>query len=171
MNEISDVYLPCWTLGKPAALDFAVTSGLRLGEISNSLRDRSTACADYESRKRSFLDTEALCKQEGITFVPMVVEASGGGWGAEARGLFKEVAKTSARLTGDPPSVKQEQLLQSLSVCFHRGNARAILRRAPAIPSARSAMALAQAALARAQAENSAGPMCIDQDRSCLLSV
>ena len=92
----------------------------------------------------------------------MVVEASGGGWGADARCLFKEVAKPSARLTGDPPSVKQEQLYQSLSVCLHRANARSILRRAPPIPPACSAMAVAQAALARAQAENSAGIMCID---------
>ena len=58
-----------------------------------------------------------------------------------------------------------------VAVCLHRANARAILRRAPSIPPARSAMALAQAALARAQAENAAGPMCIDGDPPSVMSV
>ena len=96
----------------------------------------------------------------------MIVEASSGSWGAEARELFREMSKTAARLTGDPYSVKLEQSLQTLSVCLHRANARAILRRAPAIPPPHSAMASAQAALARAQAENSAGNMFVDQDPS-----
>ena len=94
----------------------------------------------------------------------MIVEASSGSWGAEARELFREMSKTAARLTGDPYSVKLEQSMQTLSVCLHRANARAILRRAPAIPPPHSAMAAAQSALARAQAENSAGNMLIDED-------
>ena len=96
----------------------------------------------------------------------MIIEASSGSWGAEARELFREMSKTAARLTGDPYSVKLEQSLQTLSVCLHRANARAILRRAPAIPPPHSAMAVAQAALARAQAENSAASMCLDEGTS-----
>ena len=56
--------------------------------------------------------------------------------------------------------------LRTCEDCLHRANARAILRRAPAIPPPQSAMAAAQAALARAQAENSAGNMFVDQDPS-----
>ena len=92
----------------------------------------------------------------------MIVEASSGSWGTTARDMFRELAKTAARLTGDPQSVKLEQSLQTLSVCVHRANARAILRRAPAIPPPHSAMAAAQAALAAAEVEKTAGSMCLD---------
>ena len=127
-----------------------------------SERDGRLPCSLYADKKRAFLDTASHCQEEGIDFIPMIVEASGGSRGAEARDLFRELSKTAARLTGDPPSVKLEQSLQSLSVSLHRANARAILRRAPAIPPPHSAMAVAQAALARAQAEHSAGNMCLD---------
>ena len=156
------MFLPAWRLGKPAALDFAVTSGLRIDHVPVSQQDGSLPCSRYADRKRAFLDTAAHCQEEGIDFVPMIVEASSGSWGAEAREVFREMSKMAARLTGDPYSVKLEQCLQTLSVCLHRANARAILRRAPSIPPPHSAMAAAQAALARAQAENPSGNMCLD---------
>eukprot|EP00662_Eupelagonemidae_sp_cell21_P058085 gene58085-biopygen29668 len=58
---------------------------------------------------------------------------------------------------------KLEQFHQTLSVCLHRCNARAILRRCPAVPPPASAAAAAQAALASAEAERSAGAVCLDQ--------
>ena len=146
----ADVFLPAWRLGRPAALDFAVTSGLRIDNVPVSQQDCSLPCSRYADRKRAFLDTAAHCQEEGIDFIPMIVEASSGSWGAEARELFREMSKTAARLTGDPYSVKLEQSMQTLSVCLHRANARAILRRAPAIPPPHSAMAAAQSALGRA---------------------
>ncbi len=89
----------------------------------------------------------------------MIMEAHGGSWGEDARLLFHELSKSAARLTGDSPSEKLEQYLQSLSVSLHRANARAVLRRAPVVLPAVPAVAAAQAALAAAQAERSAAPL------------
>eukprot|EP00662_Eupelagonemidae_sp_cell21_P057198 gene57198-biopygen1283 len=79
----ADVYLPCWRVGRPAALDFAVTSGLRIGAVGESAADGSAATTLYAARKRAFLDTDAHCAEQGLEFIPMVVEASGGGWGSD----------------------------------------------------------------------------------------
>ena len=49
----------------------------------------------------SHRDTQSQCLQQGITFVPMVVEAVGGGWGKVARGVWSELAKTSANAAGE----------------------------------------------------------------------
>eukprot|EP00959_Pyramimonas_sp_CCMP1952_P212762 4451846-Pyramimonas_sp.AAC.1 len=51
----------------------------------------------------------------------MAVEAHGGGWEREARRAFGALAKRVADATGEDA--------QRLSVCLHRGNARAVLRR------------------------------------------
>ena len=80
----ADVYLPRWRSGPPAALDFAVTSGLNQDVINASAVDSEAACRIYKDRKKSYRDTFSNCQQEGFTFVPMIVEAVGGGWGKEA---------------------------------------------------------------------------------------
>ena len=68
----ADVYLPRWRRGTPAALDFAVTSGLRRDIVNSSAEDGSIATRNYETFKRSHLNTEAACQEEGITFIPVI---------------------------------------------------------------------------------------------------
>ena len=75
----ADVYIPRWKGGRPAALDFAVTSGLNTDVLRESVRDGEAAALRYEGFKSEYLDTRAQCQAEGITFIPMVAEASGGG--------------------------------------------------------------------------------------------
>ena len=75
----ADVYLPRWRQGPPATLDFAVTSGLRLEVVSDSASDPSSSLARYEDFKLAHKDTGALCREQGLTFIPMVMEAVGGG--------------------------------------------------------------------------------------------
>jgi hypothetical protein len=60
----------------------------------------------------------------------MVVEASGGGWGAEARKVWAAIAKAGELLSGEKAAVVAERLLQNMAIVLHRENARAILRRA-----------------------------------------
>ncbi len=60
------------------------------------------------------------------------------------------------------PNDVLEQYFQRFSVSLHFANVRAILRRAPAPPPATTAIAAAHSALARAEAQRSAGPMCLD---------
>ena len=53
------------------------------------MTDGSAAAEAHAHRKRSHLDTAAHCDEEGLDFLPMVVEASGGGWGSDARRVWR----------------------------------------------------------------------------------
>ena len=81
--------------------------------------------------KRSHLETEFLCQEEGVTFIPMICEAAGGGWGPEAHKTWSELAKYKAIATGEQVSIVVTKLLQSLGIILHRENARSVLRRSP----------------------------------------
>ena len=61
----------------------------------------------------------------------MILEASGGGWGRQARRGWSELAKKHALAIGELTSDKDSfcSLLQRLSIILHRENARAMLRR------------------------------------------
>ena len=125
------MFLPKWRRGAPAALDLAVTSGLRRDLIDLTAEDGSVAVNGYEDFKRTHLNTETVCSEAGIQFIPLICEADGGGWGPASHAVWKELAKYKSLLTGDPISVTAEHLLQSLGLILHRENARAILRRYP----------------------------------------
>ena len=129
----ADVYLPRWKLGLPAALDFAVTSGLRTDLLTASTQNASAAPSAYKDHKRTYLNTEDHCRTDGITFLPVVAEALGGGWGPTDCKVWAELAKRKASITGELESTVVGQVYQSLGLILHRENARAILRRgAPA---------------------------------------
>jgi len=66
-----------------------------------------------------------------MTFTPMIMEAVGGGWGKIARGVWSELAKSSALATGELETTNTcaVMLLQRLSMTLHRENARACLKR------------------------------------------
>ena len=127
----ADLYLPRWQRGIPAALDFAVTSGFRSDQVNRSAEDGSASTIAYENFKRQYQETEAICRAEGINFIPIICEADGGGWGPAAHKVWSELAKNKAFSTGEQDSVIVNQLLQSLGLILHRENARAILRRFP----------------------------------------
>ena len=91
--------------------------------------DGSAATKTYEDIKRTHLDTEAACQEEGISFIPMICEADGGGWGPAAHKVWSELAKDKALASGELDSTIVSRLLQSLGLILHRENARSILRR------------------------------------------
>ena len=127
----ADVYIPRWRSGPPAAWDFAVTSGLRLDSLTESASGPDAALSKYEDFKCSYKDTKRLCEEGGLSFIPMVVEAVGGGWGKSARCVWSSLAKTSALATGEleTEGTCAVMLQQRLSMTLHRENARACLRR------------------------------------------
>ena len=127
----ADVYLPKWRRGAPAALDLAVTSGLRSDMVEKSAEDGTSAVKAYEDFKRSHMQTEAICQEEGVTFIPLICEAVGGGWGPAANAVWNLLAQNKSTLTGETVSITVTHLLQSLGLILHRENARAILRRTP----------------------------------------
>ena len=77
------MYLPAWGIRGPAAFDLAVTSGLKSGSMASSALHAGKIAAGYEDRKRSFQDTETLCRGQGLQFVPLVTEPTGGGLGPD----------------------------------------------------------------------------------------
>ena len=97
--------------------------------MQRSAEDGSALVTAYEEFKRTHLDTEFHCREEGFTFIPVVCEADGGGWGPAAHRVWSELAKHKSVMTGEQVSIIVGRLLQSLSLILHRENARAILRR------------------------------------------
>ena len=97
--------------------------------VQKSVEDGTSAVKAYEIFKRSHMDTEYICREEGITFIPLICEATGGGWGPAANAVWSELAKYKSTLTGETASITATRLLQSLGLILHRENARAILRR------------------------------------------
>ena len=127
----ADVYLPSWGLHGPAALDLAITSGMRGAILPASASDGAQPCLAYEDRKRSHLQTAQQCADQGIQFLPLVAEACGGGWGPVAVRTWRRLGALIAGRTGEPVSMVVERLHQALSVALQRENARAVLCRLP----------------------------------------
>ena len=97
----ADVYLPRWRRGAPAAMDIAVTSGMKMDMFLKSADDGTTAAKEYEHFKRTYLNTEDICREEGITFIPLIIEADGGGWGPAASAVWSHIAKQKSTLSGE----------------------------------------------------------------------
>ena len=93
----ADVWIANWNLHGPAAFDVAVTSGLRQGHLAASAADGM----DYEVRKCRHLDTLQACATEGLQFIPLVVEACGGGWGPTALKTWRSLSAAIAARTSD----------------------------------------------------------------------
>ena len=125
----ADVYIPRWRQGSPVALDFAVTSGLREDFVATSERAPQEVVLQYEGFKCSYLDTQQQCLQEGLSFTPFVLEAVGGGIGAQRTAVIAELAKASASASGEPANTSACLAMQRLSIVLHRENAQAVLRR------------------------------------------
>jgi hypothetical protein len=129
LRRPADVYLPAWDHGAPAALDLAIVSPQRQGIVAQAAVTAGAAACAYATHKRSHLQTEAECAAQGVAFLPMVAESSGG-WGADGLKVLRRLAKASAAKTGGDESVAVGQLLQRLCVTIRRAKARAVLRRA-----------------------------------------
>ena len=73
--------------------------------------------------------TEALCTQQGFGFIPMVLEAHGGGMGKQFRKVVDSIAEQTAAVTGLRSEFCSLLLAQRISISLQRENARAVLRR------------------------------------------
>jgi len=144
------VYLPRYRRGAPTCFDFAATSGLRRDVLASTLRDNNAASRQYEDFKCSYLDTKASCESEGMSFIPMIMEACGGSWGPEAHKVWNEIAKTTAQATGELESIIVARILQNTGFILHRENARAIVRRSAGAPIAAHGLLASAADLASA---------------------
>ena len=94
-----------------------------------SERDPQQVLLQYEGFKCSFLETQRQCLDEGITFVPFVLEAVGGGVGPQGSAVIAELAKITASASGEPADRSAVSIMQNLQITLHKENARALLRR------------------------------------------
>ena len=76
----------------------------------------------------SYLNTAGDCADQGIIFLPMVGEPSGG-WGPSAICAFKALARAQAACSGQTRATVLAAELQHLCTVVRRANARAVLRR------------------------------------------
>ena len=99
-------------------------------DLADAVQDRDSILISYEDFKCSYKDTTNSCQAEGMSFILMIMEASGGGWGPMARGVWSELAKSSALATGELQTNTSSAIMlrQRLSMTLHRENARACIR-------------------------------------------
>ena len=106
---------------------------MRSGILRETAIDGATPALNYETFKRTHLDTAAECARAGLFCVPMVLESHSSTWGPAALQVFRTVANMQ-RLVGGGISgshAHYREMLQSFSVAAVREVARSILRRAP----------------------------------------
>ena len=132
LRRPADIYLPRGCGGsrrQPAAQDWAVTSGLRADKVDHVAAGTADILAEYTSFKETYKDTLAKCEEQNIGFLPLVIEAHGGGRAQHLRQTVAFLAaqqKTSGDWCREGPSTR---VVQRISTALQRANARAILRR------------------------------------------
>ena len=134
----ADIFAPTGEGGQAAAFDIAVTCALRQELMPRQLEiaDAPEAVVDrYAQAKRDYiaksdsLSTEALCRKEKIRFIPLVVEAHGGGWSKELQRIIDWVASKQAAASGLDAATASTRIAQRISCALQRVNAEAINRR------------------------------------------
>jgi len=125
----ADIWMRRGAQGNAQALDFAVTSGLRSDHYWQVLDDPGRVFADYEAFKRDYKQTDQICRDQGLLFTPMILEAHGGGWSPTCRGIVDWIARQIAAVTHKDQSVVSLRIAQRISCSLQRENARAIMRR------------------------------------------
>ena len=128
----ADVWLPRGASGKGEALDFAISSGMQ-SELFHPVADTpGLVFHRYNDLKRSFQGTARTCEAQRFKFVPVVLEAHGGGWSPLTRASFDWISKQQALALNQDPAAVSLRIAQRISSTLHRENARAILRRTAA---------------------------------------
>ena len=112
--------------------------------VRHAISGAETVTSLYQAFKCSYcpagetVSTEALCTQQGLNFIPMVIESHAGGWGSAARQTLAFISKSIAASLNENPELASLWLAQRLSISLHRETARAILKRCceEAVPAA-----------------------------------
>jgi len=148
----ADVYLPSWTGGSRAALDFAATAPQRQEILASSALETLASAKAFSNYKREYLDTQAACRAHGELFQPMGVETTGT-WTPEAFKVLYQLATGSAVMSDRDTDTVFQELLQGAAVCIRSANARAAPRRAgDKVPVAGNRLHSARAVLAASAA-------------------
>ena len=127
-SKPADIYVPTWSAGLPAAFDVMITSPLQPTTITRAAETAGASLTVAEEGKyRKHCEN---CDNEGITFIPLVVETLGG-WSALALRTVRRIAilADARRPTPRDSRVAPLYLLQALSVQLMRGNGHMMVSR------------------------------------------
>jgi hypothetical protein len=126
----ADIFLPHWVGGKPAALDVSVISPLQNLTVNSSPSVQGFALAVGEARKVA--THQDVCRAEGITFIPLIVETLGG-WSSQASDLVRDFGKLQAQRLGIDRLACTSHAFQRLSCSLWRSNANMWAIRSPLV--------------------------------------
>ena len=124
--EPSSLKIPNFSGSQSVCLDFACTHTLQLKTRKRASVEAGFAAADYEESVKDAKYAEE-CKQQGLLFVPMVVEVYGV-WGKRALPVFKFITRAVANNKNLDPTLAETYLHRACSVVLQRHNAQALLR-------------------------------------------
>ena len=126
-TRLTDVLVPNWSLGKPAAFDLTVTSPLNPSILSEAGVTAGSAALVAECHKHDLNDPK--CSELGWKCTPLAVETYGC-WGAEARETLSRLATRLVIPMRCTKSQATASIYGRLSLTLVRSCARALLSRA-----------------------------------------
>ena len=91
---------------------------MRAKLLTTTIADLGEACDRYEGRKRQYLNIGILCFAASIAVIPMVLEATGGARGREARRAFTVAVQLAADATGEEAASVADRMAQQYSIPF-----------------------------------------------------
>ena len=129
----ADVFVPLWAGGLDAALDVTITHPLQDATRARAATNPGHAMTvAFENKCRV---TEDLCREQGITFIPVVAESLGG-WHRVALEQLHKLSSALARHTGQEESDMFDHLVKRVSILLQKGLASMLLNRNPSHPDA-----------------------------------
>ena len=120
-----------------AALDLAITNGMGRASVESAAGRQGARLRWYENYKRNYKacktgvgkTTEELCRERGLMFVPLIIEAHGGGFGYALREVLGIIAEGVASRWNRRPDAVARRTAQRISFLTHSENAQAVLER------------------------------------------
>ena len=128
----ADVFIPHWAAGLDAALDVTVTHPLQDATRAGAATTPGHAMkVAFDNKCRV---TEDLCREQGITFIPIVAESLGG-WHKVALEQFGKLGSALGRHTGQEEGEKVDHLIKRVSILLQKGLSSMLLNRVPGHPA------------------------------------
>ena len=126
----ADILVQNWEFGKPAALDFTVTSPLNPTTLNEASVTAGSTASAAEARKHA--SNDAKRNRLGWVCIPLAVETYGC-FGDEAIKCLDRLAARIATRTARSKSLAVSALYGRLSIVLVRANVRAILARSSTV--------------------------------------
>ena len=128
----ADIFLPSWSLGRPAALDVHVISPLQVLTVADAAFTPGHALQVGVQRKLA--SNLSACRSSGTDFVPLVAETLGG-LAEDTISTITSISRAIADRSSSPdPAATSRHLFGRLAITLWRGNAALWLHRSATLP-------------------------------------